>query len=133
MKRTSRIYHLFDAKDKVLGRLAVEISRILSGRGKVDFSPNIDGGDFVVVINTELIAVTGKKEQFKSYKKFSGYPGGLKSKSVESVRKEDSRKLVERAVWGMLPKNKLRPGMMRRLRLYKDAVHNNKTVHITHN
>lgn len=133
MKQASRVYHLFDAKNKVLGRLAVEVARILSGRGKVDFSPNIDNGDFVVIVNTEVVAVTGNKEKFKLYKHFSGYPSGLKSKSIESVRKEDSRKLLKKAVWGMLPKNKLRPGMMRRLKLYKDASHGHKTIHVAHN
>jgi large subunit ribosomal protein L13 len=127
-----RKYHLFDAKGKVLGRLATEIARILMGKNKVAYAPHIDGGDFIVLINTDLIEVTGNKAQDKIYYRFSGYPGGIHSISFEDQLKKDSRKVVYQALYGMLPKNKLRDRMLTRLHLYKDAVHTEKIIHVTH-
>lgn len=124
-------YHLFDAEGKILGRLATEIARILSGRNKVDFSPNVDGGDFVVVINSEKLKVTGNKEKKKIYHNFSGYPGGIKSLTLEEKMKRDSRKIVSEAVSGMLPKNKLRNAMIKRLFVFKNEKHNQK-IDINH-
>lgn len=132
MKQVSRRYHLFDARGRVLGRLATELARILSGRNKVDFTPNIDAGDAVVVINTDSVEVTGNKETGKKYHHFSGYPGGLRTEMVSERRVKDSRMLLERAVYGMLPKNKLRAKMMERLKLYKNDQHAHKTIHVRH-
>jgi large subunit ribosomal protein L13 len=112
--------------------LATELARILSGRNRVDFMPNIDAGDAVVVINTDSIEVTGNKEAGKLYHHFSGYPGGLKTEMVSERRTKDSRKLLERAVYGMLPKNKLRAAMMGRLKLYRNDQHAHKTIHVKH-
>lgn len=131
-KSISRKYHLFDAKDQVVGRLATQLAKILRGKDRVDFTPNIDGGDAVVVINTDLIAVSGNKEEGKTYYHFSGYPGGLKKESLKVRREKDSRDIVYKAVRGMLPKNKLRDQMLLRLRLYKGANHDHKTIHVTH-
>ncbi len=112
-------YYLFDMQGKILGRAAVAIVKILSGRGKTDFSPHIDGGDYVVVINADKVRLSGNKTKKKIYYRYSGYPGGVKKTVFEKQLKEDSRKVVKRAVWGMLPKNKLRSQMMKRLRIYK--------------
>lgn len=127
-----RKYHLFDAKGKVLGRLATEISTILMGKNKVTYAPHIDGGDFIVLINTDLVEVTGNKAEDKMYHRFSGYPGGIHSINFQDQLKKDSRKLVYQAVYGMLPKNKLRDRMLTRLHLYKNGEHTEKIIHVTH-
>lgn len=112
-----------DAQGKILGRLATRVATILSGKRKVGFAPHIDGGDFVVVTNTDGIVATGRKLTQKMYHRFSGYPGGITSISLKDQIKKDSRKVIEMAVYGMLPKNKLRDRMMTRLLLYKNAEH----------
>ncbi len=118
-----RSWHLIDADRKVLGRLAAEIALLLRGKNKVDFAPNVDGGDYVVVINTDKIQVSGRKNKQKTYWHYSGYPGGIKSVSYEKLFEKDSTKVLAKAVFGMLPKNKLRAGMMRRLKMYKGSEH----------
>ncbi len=114
-----------------MGRLATQIARILSGRNKVTFAPHIDDGDFVVVINSDILVVSGGKETKKLYHHYSGYPGGVKTLKLEEVRVKDSRKIIRDAVYGMLPKNKLRDKMIKRLLIYKDEKHNHK-IDITH-
>lgn len=126
-----RKYHLFDAQDKILGRMATEIALILRGKNKVDFTPNIDAGDFVVVINSDLIKVTGNKMDGKVYNHFSGYLGGMTSIKLKDQIAKDSRKVIEGAVYGMLCKNKLRDRMMTRLLIYADAQHKHK-IEINH-
>ncbi len=126
-----RRYHLFDAQGKVLGRMATEIALILRGKGKIDFTPNIDAGDFVVVINSDLLKVTGNKMEGKVYNHYSGYPGGVTSIKLKDQITKDSRKVIEGAVYGMLCKNKLRDKMMTRLLIYKDAQHKHK-IEVTH-
>lgn len=128
----SRIYHQFDAQGKVLGRLAVEVAEVLSGKGKVTFSSHIDGGDCVVIINTDGIVVTGNKRTDKLYHHFSGHPGGIKTIAFKDQMKKDSRKIFWQAVYGMLPKNKLRDQMLTRLHLYTGATHAHKTIHVKH-
>lgn len=118
-----RKYYSIDAQGKVLGRLATQVARVLSGKGKVDFAPHIDGGDFVVVVNTDGIITTGRKNEDKVYHRWSGYPGGITSTKLKDQMKKDSRKVLESAVYGMLPKNKLRDRMMTRLLLYPNAEH----------
>ena len=127
-----RQYHLFDAKGKVLGRLATEVARILMGKHKVTYAPHIDGGDFIVVTNADEIAVTGNKLDQKIYHRFSGYPGGIHSISLKDQMQKDSRKVFYQAVYNMLPKNKLRNRMLKRLLISKDADHKQKVIHITH-
>ncbi len=131
-KNINRNVHLFDARGKVLGRLATEIAQAVSGRDKVDFTPHIDGGDVVVVINAAEIVATGRKMQQKTYHRFSGYPGGISSITLKDQIKKDARKVIENAVYGMLPKNKLRAKMMNRLYVYNDAEHGHTNVTITH-
>lgn len=126
-----RKYHLFDAEGKILGRLATEVALILRGKHKKDFTPNIDGGDIAVVINTDKIRVTGNKLDIKIYHRFSGYPGGITSTKLKEQLKKDSRKVFQRAVYGMLAKNKLRNRMMTRLHIYRDSAHNHK-IEVTH-
>lgn len=131
-QQVNREYHLFDAQGKVLGRLATEIAGIISGKTKVDYTPHIDGGDFVVVVNTDGLQVTGNKREDKMYHHFSGYPGGIRSIAFKDQMKKDSRKVLHAAVYGMLPKNKLRDQMLTRLRLYKKSEHEEKTIHVNH-
>lgn len=121
-----RKYYLFDAQGKVLGRLATEIAKTLSGKSKVDYAPNVDGGDFVVVINSDGVVLTGNKEKQKTYYSFSGYPGGIKGITFDKQKEKDSRALIVSAVRGMLPKNKLRNQMMTRLLVYKNDQHDHK-------
>ena len=128
----NRQYHLFDAQGKVLGRLATEIAKTLSGRNKVDYVPHIDGGDFVIVINAEKIRVTGNKLEGKVYHKYSGYPGGISSISLKNLLAKDSAKVIQNAVYGMLPKNKLRDKMMLRLHAFGGSEHTFKTINVTH-
>lgn len=131
MKTINRKYHLFNADGQVLGRLSTEIVKILRGKNKVDFTPNIDGGDFVVVINSDNIKVTGNKEEGKVYHRFSGYPGGITSTKLKDQRSVDSRKIINAAVYRMLPKNKLRDKMINRLLVYKDDKHAHK-IEVNH-
>ncbi len=126
-----RKYHLFDAQGKVLGRLATEIATILIGKDKVNYAPHIDGGDFIVVTNSDGITVTGNKASDKTYHRFSGYPGGLHSITFKDQLKKDSRKLIWQAVYGMLPKNSLRDRMLTRLLIYKNGEFKH-TIHVTH-
>lgn len=127
----NRKYHLFDAQGKRLGRLATEIAEALSGKRKVDYVPHIDGGDAVVVINAEKIQVTGNKLEGKIYHRFSGYPGGITSIVLKDLLKKAPEKVIQNAVYGMLPKNKLRDKMMTRLHVYAGAEHKH-SVDVTH-
>lgn len=115
--------YLFDAKGKVLGRLATEIATVLSGRDQVNFTPHIDGGGRVVVINANEVKVTGSKENDKVYYRFSGYHGGIKGVTVKEQREKDASKIIHSAVKGMMPKNKLANGMLKRLFVYNTDEH----------
>ncbi len=130
-KNINRRYHLFDAESNNLGRLATEIVRVLRGKNKVDFTPHIDAGDIAVVINTDKIKVSGNKKEDKMYHYYSGYPGGIRDVKLKDKINRDSRKVITEAVYGMLPKNKLRDRMITRLKLYKDDKQNHK-IEITH-
>ena len=116
-------WHLVDAEDKVLGRLAVKIATILSGKNKAQYSPNADLGDFVVVVNAEKIKVTGNKFSQKNYYHHTGYPGGLKTKSFEKMQEDSPEKIIEKAVKGMLPKNKLANQIIKKLKVCSGSVH----------
>lgn len=124
----NRKYHLFDAENKVLGRLATEVVKVLRGKNKVDFTPNVDAGDFAVVINSDKIKATGNKNDGKIYHRFSGYPGGITSINLKDQIEKDSTKVIKDAVYRMLPKNKLRDRMITRLLIYKDDKHNHIVV-----
>ncbi len=117
-------YVIFNAEGKILGRLATEIAKVLSGKNKVDFMPNMGGSDWAIVINSDKIRLSGSKAKKKLYWKHSGYPGGIKSINFDDLLKKDSTKIIELAVKGMLPKNKLSREAMKRLRVFKNEKHN---------
>jgi large subunit ribosomal protein L13 len=119
----TRKWYLIDAQDKVLGRLAVKIANILRGKEKALFSPHVDTGDFVIVVNAEKIRLTGNKLAGKVYYHHSGYPGGLKSVTAEKLLAKRPEELVRRAVRGMLPKNKLGTKVFKKLKVYAGPAH----------
>lgn len=115
-----RNWHLIDAKGKVLGRLATQIATLLQGKHKVVYTPHIDCGDYVVVVNARGIVLTGKKDEQKVYYRHSGYLGNLKEISVSKLRQDQPGRIIELAVSRMLPKNRLQSGRMRRLKISTD-------------
>ena len=125
LKKTDviRTWHLVDAKDKVLGRTATQIASLLKGKHKKDLTPHIDMGDGVVCINADKIRSTGKKMGQKYYKRYSGYPGGLKEERLEHLLKRKPTDVIRHAVKGMLPKNKLGRYMFKRLKVYVGDKH----------
>ena len=118
-----RVWHVVDATDLPLGRLASEVAQILRGKHKPIYAPHMDTGDFVVVINAENVAVTSDKSQSKIYYRHSGYPGGIRAETFESLRDRRPEAIIERAVRGMLPKNKLGRQMLRKLKVYAGPDH----------
>jgi large subunit ribosomal protein L13 len=118
-----RQWHVIDASGKILGRLATQAAGLLMGKQKPIFSRHLDVGDFVVVINAEKVRVTGNKPKQKLYYRHSGYPGGLKSISLEQMMQTDPTRVIEYAVKGMLPHNRLRAGMRKRLKVYVGQAH----------
>lgn len=118
-----RDWYLFDAADKTLGRLATKIAQTLIGKNKPTFTPHIDAGDFVVVINARKIKVTGKKMTDKIYYHHSGYPGGLKQKNLRDMLEKFPERVIQLAVKRMLPKNKIQAKRMKRLLVYADDKH----------
>jgi large subunit ribosomal protein L13 len=116
-KDVKRQWHLIDAKDEILGRLSTKIAGLLMGKGKATFSTHMDMGDYVVVINAEKIMVTGRKASQKVYITHSGYPGGFKSKKYSMMMEQHPERIIEHAVAGMLPINRLRDPRMLRLKV----------------
>ena len=116
-------WHLVDANGKTLGRLATRVAMLLRGKHKPIFTPHVDTGDFVVVVNAEKVSLTGKKWKDKLFIHHSGYPGGLKSISAERILEKKPERLVTMAVQGMLPKNKLGRRMLRKLKVYSGGAH----------
>jgi large subunit ribosomal protein L13 len=116
-------WYVVDAAGKTLGRLATEVARRLRGKHKPEYTPHVDTGDFIIVINSDQVKVTGKKASDKVYYSHSGYPGGLKEITFEKLLAKDSRKIIEIAVKGMLPKNPLGRAMYRKLKVYAQAEH----------
>ncbi len=121
-----RKWYLVDAKDKVLGRLSSQIATILRGKHKPNYSPHLDMGDFVVVINAEKIRVTGKKYSQKVYYHYSGYPGGLKVMPYSKLIRSRPERVIEKAVRGMLPHNRLGRKLFRHLNVYPGAQHHHQ-------
>ena len=118
-----RGWFIIDAKGKILGKLATKAAVYLQGKNKTDYTPYIDGGDEVIVVNAEKIVVTGKKLEQKMYKRYSGYPGGLKEMPLEEMLKRKPEEVIRLAVKGMLPKNRLGSRMIVRLKVYKGEAH----------
>lgn len=122
-KEIKRAWHLIDVKDKVLGREAVAIAHKLMGKGKAYFANNMDCGDYVVVVNAKEVKATGKKELLKKYTNYSGYPGGLRTRTLKEMRENSPTEIITHAVKGMLPKNKLQAKMLKRLYVFSDENH----------
>jgi large subunit ribosomal protein L13 len=116
-------WHVLDATGVPLGRLSSLAARLLTGKHKPTYATHIDTGDFVIVINAEKAILTGNKEEAKIYFRHTGYPGGLKQETASKLRKRRPTQLVERAVWGMLPKSKLGKQMLRKLKVYAGGEH----------
>lgn len=122
-KDIKKDWYIVDAQDKILGRLATQVATVLRGKHKAIFTPNVDTGDGVIIINAAKIRVTGKKMQDKIYRSYSGYPGGLKEKNLETLMKEKPTQAVRSAVKGMLPKGPLGREMFRKLKIYAGETH----------
>lgn len=118
-----RKWYVVDAKDAVLGRLAVKVATYLRGKNKPVFTPNVDTGDFIIVINADKVRLTGNKQTGKMYYHHSGYIGGIKAKTAKDLLEERPEKIIEQAVWGMLPKNRLGRTMIKKLKVYRGAEH----------
>jgi large subunit ribosomal protein L13 len=119
----TRDWYLVDVDNKVLGRVATEIANVLRGKNKPTFTPSVDTGDFVIVVNAEKIVLTGKKFSDKTYYSHSLYPGGLKEISAAKLIEKKPEELLKKAVKGMLPKNKLARHMLKKLKIYAGAAH----------
>ncbi len=119
----TREWYVVDAEGKTLGRLATQIADRLRGKGKPQFTPHIDTGDFVVVVNAEKVAVTGKKLDTKTYYRHSGYPGGLKTRSLREQLERRPTEVLRKAVWGMLPHTKLGRRQITKLKIYTGPDH----------
>ena len=122
-KTLVRSWHVIDADGAILGRIATQAASILMGKTKPIYTPYIDTGDHVVIVNAEKVVLTGAKERDKLYRTHSGYPGGLKEKNAAQVRAERPQRMVELAVAGMLPKNKLGKHMVTKLKVYAGPKH----------
>ncbi|MDR7087742.1 MULTISPECIES: 50S ribosomal protein L13 [Aeromicrobium] len=119
----TRQWHVIDAEDIVLGRLAVQAATLLRGKHKPTFAPHVDGGDFVIIINAEKVALSGNKRTDKLAYRHSGYPGGLKSIAYGDLLEKDARKAIEKSVRGMLPKNRLGDQLITKLKVYSGPEH----------
>ena len=118
-----RQWHVIDAEDQVLGRIASDAARLLQGKHKAVYTPHIDTGDHVVIVNAAKVRLTGRKEEQKLYRYHSGYEGGLREERAKDVRQQNPVRLMEEAVRGMLPKTKLGDAMYRKLKVYAGADH----------
>lgn len=124
-------WHIVDAEGQVLGRLAVKIANVLRGRHKTTYTPHVDTGDYVIVVNAEKVVVTGKKEEQKKYMFFSGYVGGESYRSITEQRTRNPQFIIEHAVKGMLPKNRLARQMLKKLRVFAGPEHTHEAQNPT--
>ena len=122
----NRDWYLVDAENLVLGRMATQIANVLRGKNKPTFTPSVDTGDFVIVVNADKIALTGNKLSDKMYYSHSGYPGGIKSINAGKLQVKKPGEIIKHAVKGMLPKNKLASHMLKKLKIYSGPVHPHK-------
>ena len=118
-----RDWFVIDAENKVLGRLATEVASRLRGKHKPEYTPHVDTGDYIVIINADKVAVTGNKEKGKMYHAHTGYPGGLKSMTLEKLREKAPERIIEKAVKGMLPRNPLGRAMFSKLKVFAGSEH----------
>ncbi len=121
-----RKWYVVDATDQVLGRLATKIASVIRGKNKPSFTPNMDTGDFVIVVNADKVRMTGKRELQKSYFRHTMYPGGGRTLSFEQMKEKHPERVIEYAVKGMLPKNRLGRQLIKKLKVYADAEHPHK-------
>ena len=119
----TRQWFVVDASDKVLGRLASEIAQVLRGKRKPSFTPHADVGDHVIVINADKVRVTGNKAEAKMYYRHTGYPGGIRTTSYSAMMEKHPERILQKAVWGMLPHNKLGRSIYKKLRVYAGPEH----------
>ena len=122
----TRKWYVIDATDKILGKIAVKAADVLRGKNKVQYTPHVDVGDFVIVINAEKVMLTGRKEEEKTYHRYSGYTGGLKEHTVKTVREKNPELIIYNAVKGMIPKNKLGRKIIKKLKVYRGSEHSHK-------
>ena len=122
----TRNWYIIDAKGKTLGRLSTQVALVLRGKHKPTYTPHVDGGDFVIIINAKDVVLTGNKENTKMYYNHSGYPGGLRVRSAKEMKSNYPIEMVERAVKGMLPKGRLGRAMYKKLYVYADDNHNHE-------
>jgi large subunit ribosomal protein L13 len=118
-----REWHVIDAEDVVLGKLAAQTANLLRGKHKPQFAPHVDTGDFVIIVNASKVALSGDKATKKLSYRHSGFPGGLSATPIGELLEKDARKAIERAVWGMLPKNRLGRQMIKKLKVYGGPDH----------
>ncbi len=118
-----REWHVIDARDVVLGRLAVQAATLLRGKHKPIFAPHVDTGDFVIIVNADKVALSGNKREAKLAYRHSGYPGGLSATPYGDLLEKNPRRAIEKAVWGMLPKNKLGRQLLTKLKVYAGPDH----------
>ena len=118
-----RSWYVLDAENRTLGRLASAVAHRLRGKHKPEYTPHVDTGDYIIVVNAAKVRVTGNKETDKIYYRHSGYPGGIKSTSLNKLRQTHPERIVEKAVKGMLPRNSLGRAMFRKLKVYAGAAH----------
>jgi large subunit ribosomal protein L13 len=118
-----RKWYVVDAEGKILGRLASEIARVLRGKNKPQYTPHVDVGDFVVVVNADRVVVTGRKAEQKVYRRHSGYPGGMKQTSYERMLERRPEEILRKAVYGMMPKTRLARQQMSKLKIYVGPEH----------
>jgi large subunit ribosomal protein L13 len=124
-------WYLIDAEGEVLGRLAVKAANIIRGRNKASYTPHVDTGDYVVIINAEKVVLTGKKEEKNEYMFFSGYVGGESYRSLQQMRERRPEFIITHAVKGMLPKNRLAAKMLTKLRVFRGAAHDHEAQNPT--
>ncbi|MBA3610155.1 MAG: 50S ribosomal protein L13 [Rubrobacter sp.] len=122
-QEVERKWYVVDAEGQTLGRLATQIARVLRGKNKAQYTPHVDTGDFVVVINADRIEVTGRKAEQKIYYRHTGYPGGLKEVSYERMMDRKPTEIVRKAVWGMMPKSRLARAQFKKLKIYAGPEH----------
>ena len=122
-KEINKVWYVADAEGKTLGRFASEIAKVLRGKHKPTFTPNLDMGDFVVVVNAEKVNLSGKKNTDKTYFKHTGYIGSKTFTKLDQIRKIHPERIVEKAVWGMLPKNRLGRSILKNLKVYSGPQH----------
>jgi large subunit ribosomal protein L13 len=123
---TDRKWFVVDANGQVLGRLATRVATVLRGKHKPIYTPHVDGGDHVIVINAEHVRLTGNKLADKTYYRHSGYPGGIKAQTAEEILRKHPERVIEKAVKGMLPKNPLGRAMFKKLKVYAGSSHNHE-------